>query len=64
MGLPQGSVLSPVLFNVYLEEALKSSAILEAVRKRGDLLAFADDMLVMTNNQNELAMIVEELTTL
>jgi hypothetical protein len=64
MGLPQGSVLSPVLFNVYLEEALKSSAKLEAVRKRGDLLAFADDMLVMTNNQNELAMIVEELTTL
>ena len=24
MGLHQGSVLSPVLFNVYLEEALKS----------------------------------------
>ena len=50
MGLPQGSVLSPVLFNVYLEEALKSSTKLEALRKRGDLLAFADDMLVMTNN--------------
>jgi len=64
MGLPQGSVLSPVLFNVYLEEALKSSAKLEAVRKRGDQLAFADDMLVMTNNQNELAMIIEELTSL
>jgi hypothetical protein len=64
MGLPQGSVLSPVLFNVYLEEALKSSAKLEAVRRRGDLLAFADDMLVMTDNQNELAMIIDELSKL
>ena len=49
MGLPQGSVLSPVLFNVYLEEAIKSSSKLEEVRLRGDLLAFADDMLVMSN---------------
>ena len=64
MGLPQGSVLSPVLFNVYLEEALKSSAKLDAVRRRGDLLAFADDMLVMTDNQNELAMIIDELSKL
>ena len=50
MDLPQGSILSPVLFNVYLEEALKSSRKLEEVRKRGDLLAFEDDMLVMSNN--------------
>ena len=64
MGLPQGSVLSPVLFNVYLEEALKSSQKLEEVRKRGDLLAFADDMLVMTNNQSELTMIIDELEKL
>ena len=50
MGLPQGSILSPFLFNVYLEEALKSSTKLEEVRRRGDLLAFADDMLVMSNS--------------
>ena len=64
MGLPQGSILSPVLFNVYLEEALKSSRKLEEVRRRGDLLAFADDMLVMSNCQTEIGMIVGELARL
>ena len=54
MGLPQGSILSPVLFNEYLEEALKISQKLEEVRRRGDLLAFADDMLVMSNCQHEI----------
>ena len=64
MGLPQGSIQSPVLFNVYLEEALKTSNKLEEVRKRGDLLAFADDMLVMSNSKPEVEMIVGELATL
>ena len=64
MGLPQGSILSPVLFNVYLEEALKSSKKLEDMRRRGDLLAFADDMLVMSNSQSEIEQVIEELATL
>jgi hypothetical protein len=50
MGLPQGSILSPVLFNVYLEEAITKSKKLDEVRSRGDLIAFADDMLVMSNS--------------
>jgi hypothetical protein len=34
------------------------------MRRRGDLLAFADDMLVMSNSQSEIEMVVEELATL
>ena len=64
MGLPQGSVLSPVLFNVYLEEAIKSSQKLNEVRNRGDLLAFAYDMLVMSNNLQEMSQIIDEFTAL
>jgi len=64
MGLPQGSFLSPVLFNVYVEEAIKSSKKLDEVRSRGDLLAFADDMLVMSNSQVEIEQIINELTSL
>jgi hypothetical protein len=39
---------------VYLEEALNSSAKLSEMRKRSDLLAFADDMLILTNCRAEL----------
>jgi hypothetical protein len=57
-------VLSPILFNVYLEAAIKFSQKLEQLRSRGDLLAFADDMLIMTNNQHELEEVIIEIATL
>ncbi len=61
-GVVQGAVLSPMLFNVYLEEAaLNSSAKLSELRKRGDLLVFADDMLILTNIQAEMLEAINEL---
>ena len=53
--LPQGSVLSPILFNVYLEEAIKGSKLLEDIRIREDLLAFADDILVSATPRQKLS---------
>ena len=43
-----------MLFNVYLEEAIKGSKLLEDIRSRGDVLAFADDMLVCSNSKAEI----------
>ena len=57
-------MLSPMLFNVYLEEALNSSAKLLAMRRRGDLLAFADDMLILTNCKAELEEAIKEIELL
>ena len=42
-------MLSPMLFNVYLEEALDTTQKLREMVNRGDILAFADDMLILTN---------------
>ena len=37
---------------------------MEQVRRRGDLLAFADDMLLMSSSRTEVEEIINELVTL
>ena len=43
-----------MLFNLYLEEALGETQKLKEMVSRGDLLAFADDMLILTNSKVEM----------
>ncbi len=50
-GVAQGSVLSPLLFNVYLDEALRSSERLTQLIKRGDLIAYADDLYIYAQDE-------------
>ena len=64
LGVVQGGVFSPLLFNVYLEEALGSTQKLREMVNRGDLLAFADDMLIMTNSKAEMTQAIQELDNL
>ena len=64
LGVVQGGLLSPLLFNVYLEEALGSTQKLREMVNRGDLLAFADDMLILTNSNAEMTQSIKELDNL
>ena len=43
-----------MLFNLYLEEALGETQKLREIVSRGDLLAIADDMLILTNSKAEM----------
>ena len=50
-----------MIFNMYLEEALGETSKLREMVSRGDLLAFADDMLILTNSKEEMAQAIQEL---
>ena len=47
MEVQQGSVLSPLLFNVLLDTVLMTSPLLKKFIEKGDLISFADDILAM-----------------
>ena len=48
-----------MLFNVYLEEALGTTQKLREMVNRGDLLAFTDDILIMTNSKAEMTKAIQ-----
>lgn len=60
-GVAQGSILSPLLFNLVLEEALKTVPHIQNIIKRHDLRAYADDIEVQSSSLAELRSVVHEL---
>ena len=61
MGIFQGSVLGPILFNFYLNEALISEERLRTQIKLKRLWAFADDLIVGFYSKVELEMVINSL---
>ncbi len=52
------------MFNVYLEESLKTCPALWRAVLKGDLLAFADDILYIVDNIKEAKLGIRELELL
>ncbi len=63
-GVMQGGVISPFLFNVYLEHALMSCQVLKTAIKEGLLMAFADDLMISAMNRGHVNDIVRALASL
>ena len=57
-GVTQGGVLSPLLFNVYLEEILMANSVLKEAIAEGKLVAFADDILLMADSKLEMEQLI------
>ena len=60
----QGSVLSPLFFNLFLVETLKSKKLLKQGVIQGKTIALADDLLTQCNNKQHTEQIIGELEEL
>jgi len=60
----QGSVLAPELFNIYLEEAIRSKPTLKAKYDAATAVAFADDLIIKVENEEECRRVIRELEAL
>jgi hypothetical protein len=53
-----------MLFNVYLEEVLKKSEKLYQLTESRNLVAFADDLLIIAKNKEEVSEVFKEFEKL
>jgi group II intron reverse transcriptase/maturase len=64
-GTPQGSVISPILSNVYLHEVLDGwfeREIKPKLRGRAELIRFADDYVVVCQKREDAEALLEQVT--
>lgn len=63
-GVVQGGILSPQLFNFYLDKALQSDPLLKRMIEDMRLMAFADDILIRVKGVRELQSVIASLESL
>ena len=62
IGVAQGSVISPALFNIYCED-LYEDVRDQATVSEEDMLGYADDLLILVTNLNQLRLVIQIIRT-